>query len=408
MVVATVVITFFIIRVRNMHYRIAELFFLLPFSATMNLSTGMTSLFLFPKLAVIIMYLFKSKGKMSKRLITTLFFLVIFSVGSNILMGTIPVTRVFNLVLWFLIAYIIFDVMREGIAVESWAFVCGVIFSGLIGLLKDFIPRLAAELVSAQYLNESTGVIVVRFAGLWNDPNGFTFFIICSLCVFQWMLMNRRITIRAFIIGVVILSSFGLATLSKSCILMMLLFWICFIFFQNSVNIKVKIGTILLLGGCLILLYSSYSEMLMEVVYRFTRGSTGSNISFASITTLRNSIWGDYLSAYWSGNILFGNGIDAPIVGGYGCHNTYIQLLYEWGIIGVTVYLGLWINVLKSVQRTINKRNWVPFLFLLILAFSISCLYIEFFYFLIPFMLRAGESEHADEKNKYYNLAYDV
>ena len=391
MLAAVILVTIFIMRTRNMHYCIGELLFLLPFSSTMTLSSGTTSLFMLPKIAVITVYLLKSKGKLHKRLIGTLLYFVVFTFLSNIFLGNFPIIRLCNLVLWFFIAYIVFDSLKSDLSVEGAAFILGVIASGFIGLIKDYIPQLASELASAQYLNEATGVLVERFAGLWNDPNGYTFFVILGLCILQWALTGKKISSSIFAIGAATISFLGLATLSKSCFLMMVLFWICFIFLQHTISIKMKVGTIIFLGVCLVVLYSNYSDMLMELVYRFTQGNKGSNVTLASITTFRSNIWESYLSAFWSGNILFGNGIDAPLVAGRGCHNTYIQLLYEWGILGSTVYVATWISLLKTHQGMTGRRTWFPFLLVLILAFSISCVYIEFLYFLLPLSLRVGE-----------------
>ncbi len=405
MYVATLTAVIFILTIKDMHYCLGELFFLLPFSATMIVSAGTTSFFMFPKLAVIAVFLFKSKGRIKKTALLSVGILVFYALASNLLMGIIPITRIMNLILWFFISYIIFDTTKMGITVEGVAFICGVILTGIIGFAKDYIPNISSELVNAQYLNESTSRFVVRFAGLWNDPNGYTIFIICSLFVFQWALVNKRIKGYVFDVGVAILTVFGLATLSKSCILMMLFFWVYFIFFQRTVSTKMKMVTIGLFSICLVLLYSQYSNLVLEVIYRFTNGNSVSSISLDALTTSRSLIWRNYLSAIWSGTLFFGSGIDAPIIGGHGCHNTYIQLVYEWGIIGSMVYITTWVGILNKI---IYKRNWTPFIFLLILIFFISCVYLEYLYFLLPLSLRLGEGVIIYGKIKPNTMAYVV
>lgn len=407
MYIATLTAVIFIFTIKDIHYCVGELFFLLPFSATMIISPGTTSLFMLPKLVVIAVFLYKSKGRIKQTVLLSGGILLVYALASSLLIGNLPITRIVNLLLWFFIAYVIFDTTKTGITVEGTSFVYGVILTGIIGLVKDYIPNLSSELVKAQYLNESTGVFVERFAGLWNDPNGYTVFIICSLFVIQWELINNKINFGGFVIKAVVLSVFGLLTLSKSCILMMLLFWICFILFQRNVSKMMKMVMIVLFFACLVLLYLRYSDMVQEVIYRFTKGNSGSSISLAALTTYRSLIWRDYLVAIWSGNFLFGSGIDAPLIGGYACHNSYIQLLYEWGIIGGMVYIGTWIGVLKQSPKTLHRRNWFPFLFLIVLVLFISCVYIEFLYLLLPLSLRVGEGV-AYVEIKPNNMAYSV
>lgn len=394
MILATFTIVIFIFSSKKIHYGLSELFFLLPFSSTMILATGTTSLFIFPKIALIIIFLFKKQGRLRYISLLSIILLFIYALSINTILGNLHLLRIINLALWFFIAYIIIDTTKDGIFMESIAFISGIILSGIIGFGKDYIPNLSSELINARYLNETTGSFVDRFAGLWNDPNGFTFFIICGLLFLQWSLINKKITLSTFSISSIILSIFGLVTLSKSCIILMILFWIYFILCQHSIGVNKKIGILTIFTIFFLIFYSKFSYLFIELIYRFGKGSSISKISLDVLTTSRSMIWSKYLSNIWLGtSFIFGRGIDAPLIGSFSYHNSYIQLIYEWGLIGSIFYIGTWINLLKQTNNIPYRRNWIPLLFVMSLFFFVSYLYIEYSYFLLPLVIRAGETK---------------
>lgn len=389
MIFAAVLSVVIIIAVRDIKYAMAELLFLLPFSATMNLSDGTTSLFILPKIIVILLFLKMNKNRLRANFVKTMIIFISFAFVINCFREEFNFMRIINLILWFFIAYILIETGKRNIRLEGFAFISGVIVSGIVGLFKEFIPTLSQTLISSQYLNEKTGELVQRFAGLWNDPNGYTCFIICALFVLLWEYRNRFINFKTFIIIGVVLSVLGLATLSKSCVLLLAVFWIYYLVFQKEISMRSKVLSISIIVVCLVLSYSKYVDVFEELIYRFTKGTSSAGINLATLTTDRSTIWKDYLSAIWNGNIFLGQGIDAPMIGGRGCHNTYIQLLYEWGILGALIYLITWINTI-SVAIKRRQFNYIPLIIILLLVMFLSSIYIEFFYFLLPLMICAG------------------
>ena len=396
MILAAVIPCVFILFTNELSFCIAELLFLLPFSVTLTISMGTTSLFMLPKLALIVRFLIFNKGKIGSKVFVGLIFLFLYSIIVNLFKTGFPLVRVINLLLWFFIAYLIIKSLKTGrdMVIACSAFVGGVILSGVIGLLKGLFPNLSSELISAQYLNEDSGDLVQRFAGLWNDPNGYTAFLICALFAAYWLLKNRKIKVILFSVLAVTTTALGILTLSKSCALLLVGFWIYFLLSNQGMGFVKKVGAVVLIGALCILGASFYTNELSELIYRFTSAG-GESFNLSSLTTHRSTIWSDYLRESFNGDFFFGFGIDAPLVGGYACHNTYLQLLYEWGMVGITVYLITWIAVIR--QPSFNRTNIVAVLFLLVTIFFISCTYIEFLYFLLPFMICIGRVK-SDEK----------
>ncbi len=399
MIVAAIIPTAFILLNNNLFSGLSELFFLLPFSQTMTISMGTTSLFMLPKLALIVVYFVKNKFRINIRMFMALITLLLYSLLINGLKTNFPIIRIMNLILWFLIAFILCQTIKKAddMKITSSSFVVGVIVSGIIGILKDYLPNLASDLISAQYLNESTGNIVQRFSGLWNDPNGYTIFLICSLFALFWLLNNKCIKVIGFAILAAMISALGIMTLSKSCALLLIMFWAYFLISNQGMSMRQKIGSGLVFVVLCVLGASLYESEVSELIYRFTSSNqNGSGINFGALTTHRNTIWDDYVDAIWQGDFIFGHGIDAPLVGEYACHNTYLQLIYEWGIFGTLIYIAIWVCMMKKDGNV--KQNYVPLLFLLVTIFFISCVYIESVYILLPFILCIGAVRKDDEK----------
>ena len=398
MIVSVLIPTIIIIISKDVAYAVAEAMFLLPFSATMTLNSGETSLFMLFKLALIILYFFSCNRKIRSNFFCVLLSLFIYSLLVNMLKGELPVVRILNLLLWFFLAYILIDVLKTDTEINYVCklFISGVCISGFVGLCRDFIPALSNELANAQYYNETSGEFVERFAGLWNDPNGYTVFLICALFAALWLFTNKKINAVYFAIVTLILSALGILTLSKSCALLIIGFWIYFVFSNGKVGIVKKICAVSIVITVCLAGFSQYEAELNELIYRFTSASK-SGFSMANLTTERSTIWKNYLTTIANGDFLFGFGIDAPTVNGYACHNTYLQLLYEWGSAGAFVYIITWINVLDTKRK---KMNYIPLSFLLITIFFLSCIYIEFLYFFIPFMICIGGCAEDDKIQK--------
>lgn len=399
MIVAAIIPTAFILFNNNLSLGISELLFLLPFSQTMTISTGTTSLFMLPKLALLFIYCVKNKFCFNKKIVLALATLLLYSLFINVFKANFPIVRILNLVLWFFIAFILCQTIKKAddMKIISSSFVAGVIVSGIIGMLKEYLPNLAKYLISAQYLNESTGNIVQRFSGLWNDPNGYTIFLICSLFALFWLINNKYIKIIGFAVFAAIISALGIMTLSKSCAILLIMFWAYFLISNQGMSMKQKLGFGFVFVVLCVLGASLYENELSELVYRFTSSNqNGSGINFAALTTHRSAIWNEYINAIWQGDFAFGYGIDAPLVGGYACHNTYLQLIYEWGILGTLFYVVIWVCMVLKDEKA--KQNYVPLFFLLVTIFFISCVYIESIYFMIPFLLCIGVVCRNDEE----------
>ena len=140
------------------------------------------------------------------------------------------------------------------------------------------------------------------------------------------------------------LTFFGFLTYSKSFLLIFVVLFLLFIL-DNQKNKFNKI--IFLIGIALIFLYSTFNDIIQVFILRF------SNISnLNELTTGRDYLWNSYwniISQSSLPSILFGHEI---IKGMKAAHNTYIEILFRFGVVGCLVDFFL----IKTCFKLINKR----------------------------------------------------
>lgn len=381
--VAAVIGFIYIAFEKDVHYSISVLLFLLPFSSVFTIFDGTTSLYMFLRIACIFKLLFKNK--FPRRYFMLLLTFSLYSFLSMAFGNTLGMTRIINLVLWFVLGLSIVTFYDEArMRVWSRSLAQGTIYSCIIGMNLNMIPNLKTTLVLSSYLNSNTGIIVSRFSGLWNDPNGLTVFIIVSMFICLMAFYSKKINGVEFYIYEILLTIFGLLTVSKSCMLLLVIFW-GYLFFSKSQLGFIQKASVLIVG--VIALYyinNLMADTIGELLSRFTSASISGDL-----TTGRSDLWKMYFDEMDIGTWVFGKGINADLPNGKAAHNTLIQIIYNIGIIGLSMWIGIFAeqNRLSNLIQTNKKRIWLPVFALLSTMFFLDGLFLELFYILIPVLL---------------------
>lgn len=242
-------------------------------------------------------------------------------------------------------------------------FLLGVLVSSLLGFLKPFSPYLI-ELLSEDFAEGMNVDFVIRFSGLSYDPNFYVISILISLIL---LLFNRNRSNWTNIAMCVVYIYLGTVTFSKSYILSL-----AFIFFlyliDSKTNLTKKILLFTLLGG---IVSASYFD---EIVYVFKERFSGTS-DFNELTTGRGDLW----RLYWGHigdtfeTLFFGHGFSG-LQGHKAAHNTYLEILFNFGIVGFIID----VLYVKKCFKFINKRRWFSIVNLgllsitLILFFNLS------------------------------------
>ena len=260
----------------------------------------------------------------------------------------------------------------------------GTIYSCAIGMNLNMIPNLKNTLILSSYLNSNTGTIVSRFSGLWNDPNGLTVFIIVSMFACLMAFNSKKINGVEFYIYEILLTIFGLLTVSKSCMLLLVVFWGYLFFSKSQLDFIQKVSVLIVGVIALYYINNLMSDTISELISRFTSASISGDL-----TTGRSDLWKMYFDEMDIGTWVFGKGINADLPNGKAAHNTLIQIIYNIGMIGLLMWVGIFAeqNRLSNLVQINKKRIWLPIFALLSTMFFLDGLFLELFYILIPVLL---------------------
>lgn len=210
---------------------------------------------------------------------------------------------------------------------------------------------------------------LVRFSGLYQDPNYYTVNLIIALCLII-ILYYKGNTSKLFCVGTAgLILYFGTLTYSKSFLFILLLPLAVFMYANHSrgrTDVQVLSVLLLLVAVGLVLVSNP------DYVFNMTRRVESKD----SITTGRADIWMGYLDYLYRhpAILLFGKGFAGKLLYDHASHNFYVEVLYYLGIFG---WLLLLIAIANSglqfrPKRKLNLMNFSVLLTILITYFFLS------------------------------------
>lgn len=232
-------------------------------------------------------------------------------------------------------------------------YISGVILSSCMAMLDSDFFRISV-LSQTKELGIRYGFgEVYRFSGLDTDPNYYSVNVIVAMCCVVVFFHRKRINVlkTAAVLGA--LFSFAVMTYSKSAFLMTA-FPICCLVYSNYKSGRIGLQMICIIGIIIgaVYLFSGRVEFLQIVLSRLSLGGKG----VSELTTGRTDIWNAYFDFFLTHpfSTLFGMGIDSPLVNNKEAHNTYIQLMYDLGLIGST---SLMVAIRTESKLRPQQRN---------------------------------------------------
>lgn len=351
------------------------MFALLPFAQVYKvLSFGGTSFYTFLEVLLIVVFVIRFKEVEHRFLIPVVLWTVYVLLGSGE-----------NLLMWIkqlmipVLLYIFFRSQRPSYKELIVSLTLGLLLSSVLALFAFEIPELL-EMMNLSRLWEAEG-LVYRFTGLYRDPNYYTTVII--LCVASMMILfaSRRMGVEALVLSGALIY-FGARTASKSFVLMLVavavMFVVCMFLNKRHVGATLSLTAAALAG---VAVMAGKLDVFAGVLMRLQ--SDGSDL-----TTGRVYTWGQYFRYFGENGfrLLFGSGMHAGFLDGVAAHNTYIDLLYFYGIVGTALFLLTCIRAVGAERHPIRLANILPLVCLMAMNMFLSSL--DFFDF--PFNLMLG------------------
>ncbi len=322
------------------------------------------------------------------------------------------IARVCIIIAILAIAYIFKDKINFKSAIK--AFFIGVILASLLGLLKPYITKLN-ELVQTDFQYEG----FERFCGLDRNPNFYITILIVSFSGMLYLYLNKDISKYSICVSFVLTNLFVLLSLSKSGILaiaIILILWLITICINPSKERWIIFFISIALS---VLVYvinferfqSLFSRFFIKVDDNNYGGGFSSSGSLAeSLTTGRTELWKMGLQYFIDHPIrfLFGTGTSASgrsTMLPQDCHNTFLQIIYKIGIVGLLIYLIVFIAFMWYYIKN-NKLKFYYFIPGAMLVWQI--MFLDYFSLVtlgfliivacVPIVL--SEKKSNEEKNK--------
>lgn len=333
------------ILVCNMRDSTALLFFFSPFSYIFAYKQYSLCIFL------VVAYILKSvsKGKIHRTAFYTIFLLAYCLIFADYELGNVKLGTMIPPILISVLIFVSEETDQEDYPRLINFFKIGFIFSAIVGFFKNEIPSIA-RLFDSDFVNDSGAVdsnVLERFSGLTYDPN---FFTVVSCVLIAIILFTTDKFKLKDMVQLVFLIIMGFFTFSKSYLLILLIIAVLYILNRSHYvgrNIAILIGLI-----ATIVLVENFNnlDVVSVVIGRFE-----STAESGDLTTGRLSLWKEYIiyildrSKVW----FFGEGFNALAVNVKAVHNSYIDFVYRFGLIGTS----LWIIYFVLCYYTIRKKH---------------------------------------------------
>lgn len=377
------------------NYTLPVLLFFLPWSPILKTSPTDFSFFTFGLVLVCAISIIKKRFQIKKYAIVAGIALVFLTLLSKVMDGN---GLSFDYIA-FMMLIVLFPVVKGEWTVKKYDFYQVVAFYAL-GIVVAAFCALALETIPtiARYIRVDSYASITRRSGFYGDANFYTAQITSAISGCLVMLIKERKRPRLVFLGIitVLLLYCGFLSASKSFVLVaacaLLIWFVTVLRMQGRTGLKIT----LLVGVALLAVFVATSALfgdLIDVVV--TRFSYASDLE--SFTTGRVNLWGSYIEEILGDIKIFfiGKGFTNVKVNGRGSHNTLIQILFQFGFVGIP-FLVYWIaSFLRGASRK-GFRKKVNFPELLIIAvgtflpwFAIDALFFDEFFLLQWYMFSA-------------------
>lgn len=317
------------------------LFFLMPFAVIFKLDPSSTSLFTVLELLAIFLF-FVRKPAFEAQLGIFLGILIAIALPKSV---SSPFELI-KLPSGLLLYYCFVRSCRNASLKDFFPYiVSGLLLSSLLGFFKERIPRLLSMYSDLNY-NRINGVFVLRYSGLFQDPNYFSVSVVLCILGIGILLffINKKEKIFYSVVGITLIV-LGLMTYSKSFLLTLAVILIL-LALHSGTSRSICITIAIVLAGALIYVLDP-GRLFTRIIFRFETGD---------LTTGRIAIWNEYFESIFSStsSFLFGHGLGSRLVRAQ--HSIWIESLYTVGALGILAYFIALFRIIRISRKKINRK----------------------------------------------------
>ena len=222
----------------------------------------------------------------------------------------------------------------------------GFAISTVIGLFANSIPAMEKMIHTNMVVVDGEVVDQDRFGSLFGDPNNFTALnciVIAFILFCHKKLRFRHIVLLTFLVVV------GFFSYSKSYILTLAVIVLAYILKSGQHIIR----NLLLLAAVGVVFLAVERALNLNVLDLLLSRFTGVE-SVDDLTTGRSELWKQYMDSIFADLkiLMFGDGFNSRTMR-WAAHNTFIEMLYRYGILGC----ALWSYGIFKCYKIVTKRD---------------------------------------------------
>lgn len=309
-----------------------------------------------------IINLIKKREEVNFPLLVVLLIFLIYIVMPfhTIKLSTVVIYACITILIYFLVLH------KKSIRISEIAeYMCiGLIVSSVFYLFKFISPELNSK-IAVYPLSFKKDFI--KFSGLMTHPNNFSKQSVIALTFLTISYCIGQMSSFKFYLYFSSISVISLFTISRSFLLLFCLLCVIFLIYKIIKDGKKAIKPVLIFVSIMLVLLIIFIPELKLYLARITEGTNLPKLPSGERLELiyegkikydpgRLGLWQIYLN-HWSANpmsILFGYGVAHANVGMMFAHNSFIQFLWEHGLVGYII-IAVVVVVLIKQYRPNNK-----------------------------------------------------
>lgn len=346
------------------------LLFFLPWMALMRATPTSFSFFTFGLVLVCIICFLKSGLRIKHYQFLSAIFLTIITLIAKMIYGYSFSFAYFA----FLMMILLFPTLMWEIHEHRYSFFHVVLFFSLGIIIAALCAHSFAVFGNiAKYIAVYSYANVTRYCGFYGDPNFYSAQVAAALagCLVLVLKTTSKIRIALLCVLIVCLLYCGLLSASKTFLLIavaLLLLWLWQLLILKGRFGRKVLLIVISIFAAIYIASSGIFENLFDIM--LSRLENANN--WSDFTTHRTDIWADYSDAIFSNIkiLLLGNGFTNVKLNDIGSHNTLIQCIWQFGIIGAPVLIWWVVDFLKEgVARWRHRKQILTVLILMVGTF---------------------------------------
>lgn len=333
---------------------IPVLLFFLPWSPLMKLAPGRISFYTIGLLICCALALAQDGMRLTVRQVVLAASLMALTLTAKILQtGSITNDYLMFVFMLLLFPCIARSCPRATSFRGATMFFAGGIFSAaILARLVAHYPNISRYIIVESYLT------VTRLSGFYGDPNFYSAHVTACLAGVLVLLSRETEKRRQILLAAVSVALLycGLLSASKTFVLTvacLFLFWLPILLERgNYGSARTRLLFGVLCAVAFVLVSPAFRQVLQIIGARFTEGE-----GLAGLTTNRTALWLQYLTAFVHDIplTLFGAGYTSVNLFRKASHNTLIQAVYQFGILGIPLLLVWMWNMLADMFPESDK-----------------------------------------------------